>query len=254
MASRQARELAYRSLVELLDRGVYPPGSRLPGERLLAARLQVSRSTLRLALTRLAADGRLQSSAQRGWFVPQIVLGEPPNLLWSFTELARSRGLRATSKVLAKRVRPATFAEAGDLEVVPATPLVELVRLRGMDDVPITVETAVLPLRRVEWLLDTDVTDRSLYELLAEHGIRVHRSTYTLQARNADVREAELLDLAPGRAVLVAHDVTYTMDGTPVVTTINCYRGDAYRFTADLFRSTGGEDHSANLAQLVWKR
>lgn len=237
MASSQARELAYRALGDLLDRGVYPAGSRLPGERTLATDLEVSRSTLRLALSRLATEGRLQASAQRGWFVPQIVLGEPPSQLWSFTELARSRGLRASSKVLSIRVRPATFTEAAELQVAAATPVIELVRLRSMDDVPITVETAVLPLRRVEWLLEIDLTDRSLYELLAEHGLPVHHSTYTVQAMNAEEREAALLDVAPGAAVLVARDTTYALDRTPVVVTVNCYRGDAYRFTADLFRS-----------------
>ena len=237
MPTTQARDVAYRTLADLLDRGVYPPGSRLPGERTLAGELRVSRSTLRLALARLAEDGRLVASAQRGWYVPQLVLGEPPSMLVSFTELARSRGLRAGAAVLSRRLRPATFAEASDLQVAAATPLVELVRLRSMDDVPITVETAVLPLRRVEWLLDADLTDRSLYELLAEHGVQVHRSTYTVQAMNADERDAGLLDLAPGAAVLVARDITYTIERTPVVITVNCYRGDAYRFTADLFRS-----------------
>jgi GntR family transcriptional regulator len=237
MSGGQAREQAYRTLGDLLDRGVYPPGSRMPGERVLAEELQVSRSTLRLALGRLAEEGRLSASAQRGWFVPQLLLGEPPSMLVSFTELARSRGLHPTAEVLSRRIRPATFPEANDLQVAAATPVLELVRLRRMDDVPITVETAVLPVRRVEWLVGTDLTDRSLYEVLADHGIRVHRSTYTVQAMNADERAAGLLDLAVGAAVLVARDTTYTIERTPVVITVNCYRGDAYRFTADLFRS-----------------
>lgn len=237
MTGGETAELAYRTLVGLLDRGVYPPGSRLPGERALAGEVKVSRSTLRLALGRLAVDGRLVASAQRGWFVPQILLGEPPSQLLSFTELARSRGLQASSKVLSREVRAATFSEAEDLQVPPAAKVVELVRLRSMDGVPITLETAVLPLRRVEWLLDLDLTDRSLYEVLAEHGLHVQRSKYTVQAMNAGEREAALLELSVGAAVLMALDVTYTVERVPVVVTTNRYRGDAYRFTADLFRS-----------------
>ncbi len=236
MSSGQAQEQAYRTLAGLLDRGAYPPGARLPGERALAGETKVSRSTLRLALARLADEGRLTPAAQRGWFVPQPLLGEPPSMLLSFTELARSRGLRATATVLSNRIRPASFTEGADLQIAAAAPVVELVRLRSMDGVPITVETAVLPLRRVEWLAETDLEDRSLYELLSEHGIEVHRSTYTVQAMNADEREAALLDLTAGAAVLVARDVTYTVERTPITITVNCYRGDAYRFTADLFR------------------
>jgi GntR family transcriptional regulator len=237
MAGGDTAAMAYRTLSGLLDRGVYPPGSRLPGERALAGEVKVSRSTLRLALSQLASDGRLVASAQRGWFVPQIVLGEPPSQLLSFTELARSRGLQASSRVLSRQVRAATFSEAEALQVPPAAKVLELVRLRSMDGVPITLETAVLPLRRVEWLLDLDLTDRSLYEVLAEHGLHVHRSKYTVQAMNAGEREAALLELTVGAAVLMALDVTYTVDRSPVVVTTNHYRGDAYRFTADLFRS-----------------
>jgi len=239
MASRQAQDLAYRRLSDLLERGVYPPGSRLPGERALAGEVEVSRSTLRLALARLAEEGQLVAAAQRGWFVPQLVLGEPPSMLLSFTELARTRGLHPTSKVLSNRVRPAGFVEANELQIAAAAPVVELVRLRGMDGVPITVETAVLPLRRVEWMVEADLEDRSLYEMLAEHNIKVHRSTYTVQAMNVGEREAALLDLPVGAAVLVARDITYTLERIPVTITVNCYRGDAYRFTADLFRSVG---------------
>ena len=59
MVGGPAREQAYQQLAALLDRGVYPPGSRLPGERSLADELKVSRSTLRLALVQLAEDSRL---------------------------------------------------------------------------------------------------------------------------------------------------------------------------------------------------
>jgi GntR family transcriptional regulator len=237
MVAGPAREQAYQQLTALLDRGVYPPGARLPGERALAEEIKVSRSTLRLALLQLAEDGRLVPSAQRGWFVPQLVLGEPPSQLVSFTELATQQGLRATSRVLSRQTRPATFEEAADLQVAAAAPLLEVVRLRGMDGVPITVESAVLPLRRVAWLADEDLTDRSLYAALEEHDIRVHRSTYTVQAMNAGEWEAGLLDLPTGAAVLVARDVTFTVDRVPIIITVNHYRGDAYRFTADLFRA-----------------
>ena len=115
MVGGPAREQAYQQLAALLDRGVYPPGSRLPGERSLAEELKVSRSTLRLALVQLAEDNRLVASAQRGWFVPQLVLGEPPSQLISFTELAAQRGLRATSSVLERQTRPATFDDWVDV-------------------------------------------------------------------------------------------------------------------------------------------
>ena len=56
---------AHEQLVQELDVGLHPAGSRLPGERELSARFHVSRATLRIALSALEAEGRLQRSAQR---------------------------------------------------------------------------------------------------------------------------------------------------------------------------------------------
>ena len=232
-----AQQTAYRRLTEALLRGVYPPGSRLPGERTLCEQVRVSRSTLRLALGQLAEEGALIPSAQRGWFVPHVVVGEPPSTLQSFSEMAYARGLTPYATVLSTCVRASTFGEAQDLRIPAAAPVVELVRLRGMDQTPVTVETAVLPLRRVEWLPDLDLTDRSLYEVLESKGLIILRSSYTVQAVNANEEQARLLGVNPGSAVLLATDITITDDRRPIVRTINSYRGNAYRFEADLFRS-----------------
>jgi GntR family transcriptional regulator len=55
-------------------------------------------------------------------------------------------------------------------------------------------------------------------------------------ATNADAQLARLLDTVAGAAVLVGDEVGYTADGIPVLVGTNTYRGDAYRFQADLFR------------------
>ena len=52
-------ELTYNRLVEAILDGTFPANSALPGERQLAEMLGVTRSTLREALQRLAADGWL---------------------------------------------------------------------------------------------------------------------------------------------------------------------------------------------------
>ena len=75
MMSLSAVDQAYEQLAGELSTGRYAPGARLPGERQLAIDLSVSRATLRLALGRLAAEGALRRSAQRGWFVPRNLIG-----------------------------------------------------------------------------------------------------------------------------------------------------------------------------------
>ncbi|MDR1430703.1 MAG: GntR family transcriptional regulator [Propionibacteriaceae bacterium] len=233
----RAADEAYRALLQALAHGEYPPSSRLPGERELAERLGVSRVTLRRALARLEQEGRLLRSAQRGWFVTGQIVGEPPSTLLSFTEMAQARGLTPTAQVLEQRVRPAAFEEAEQLSIPPGAQVVEICRLRAMDSQPICVDRTVLPYERVSALATAELTDRSLYgELESLCGVRVHRSAYTVHAEPASAETAAALRISPGSPVLIGSETAYTSDGKPILIGVNRYRGDAYRFRADLYR------------------
>jgi GntR family transcriptional regulator len=230
---------AHEQLVQELDVGLHPAGSRLPGERELSARFHVSRATLRIALSALEAEGRLQRSAQRGWFVPAQVIGEPPSTLQSFTEMARARGLRPTAAVLEQTVRPATLDESERLRVAPTSPVIQIDRIRGMEGTPVCFDVVVIPEQRAPALATADLTDASLYDTLQDLcGLTIHRSAYTVMASVADATLARLLGTTIGSPVLVGEETAYTADGTPVLVGVNRYRGDAYRFEADLYRRT----------------
>jgi DNA-binding GntR family transcriptional regulator len=241
MTEGSAVDLTYRRLTEEIRRGVFPPASRLPGERELAVRLGVSRSTLRQALAELAQDGIIGASAQRGWYVHRQTIGEPPSTLQSFTEMATARGLRPDTRVLEQHVRPATLDEAAKLGIAPTAPVLHLERVRGMEGVPVCVDTVVLVHARVTGLDGVDLNDRSLYGALEEHcDLTVSRSAYSVQAVAADDHLAELLQVESGSPVLVGREVAYTADGVPLLVGVNHYRGDAYRFEADLYRPLSG--------------
>ncbi len=236
MTSLPASESAYVQLSESIRQGVYRPGGRLPAERTLAHELQVSRVTVRKALTRLRDEGSLQSSAQQGWFVPSRLVGPPPPLQ-TFTEMARARGLQATSRILSATVRAATLEEAERLNLAPAEDVFHLERLRGMGGRPLCLDKSTLPLSMVEPLVHTDLTDRSLFQCLSELcGIEIFRSSHAVQAEAASAELAALLEVPPGSPVLIESDLNYSRDETPVVLGTIWHRGDAYRFEADLFR------------------
>ncbi|QNA92364.1 GntR family transcriptional regulator [Microbacterium sp. Se63.02b] len=232
-----AASLAYDKLVHDIELGVFAAGARLPGERDLALQVGVSRSTLRAALGALEAEGKVNRSAQRGWFTPAQVVGEPPSTLQSFSEMARARGLRPTAVILSQETRPATIDEATSLRIAPTSPVLKISRLRGLDGNPVCFDTVVLPQQRTAALVDVDLTDASLYDALRDVcGIAIHRSAYSVTASTADADLARLLGTTVGAAILVGEEIAYTSDGTPVLLGVNRYRGDAYRFEADLFR------------------
>jgi GntR family transcriptional regulator len=228
---------AYGILLNALRNRVLPANGRLPSERALADQLGVSRATVRQVLTALAQTGLLRASPNRGWFVNANVLSEGPNILRSFTEDVRDRGFTPMSQVLVQRVRAATLDEAETLGLAPAAPILELDRLRGMDDVPVAVDQARLPMRAVPGLDSVNLNDCSLYLVLAE---RFHlvptRCDYEVQAHAASELIADLLRLEPGAPVLVGSYTTYDDDERPILCGRTSFRGDAYRFKASLFR------------------
>ena len=80
MTEQRLYHTVARSIRKLIDRGSYPPGSRLPGERALAERFEVSRVTVRQALTSLQTLGLVQIRTGSGVYVPESG-AFPPTIL-----------------------------------------------------------------------------------------------------------------------------------------------------------------------------
>ena len=180
---------AYRILERVVENRAWPPGTKLPAERELAQRLGVSRSTLRHVLAALADSEMIEASPQRGWFVTDGPISDPPNLLVSFTESARLRGIRAGAKVLSKTVRPITLAEQDDFRAAPGMDILELERLRTLDDTPVCVDVSRIVMARVPGIETADLENRSLYDaMLATGGVKPVRSDYAVHAEAANRR------------------------------------------------------------------
>ena len=62
-----------REILEMIESGAYPPGTRLPGERELAERFGVSRVVIREAEISLEAVGRLEIKVGSGVYVKEVV-------------------------------------------------------------------------------------------------------------------------------------------------------------------------------------
>jgi len=69
MAEQRLYHKVANQILELIDSGVFPPGSRLPGERDLAKKFGVSRVAIREAEIALQAQGRLEIKVGSGAYV-----------------------------------------------------------------------------------------------------------------------------------------------------------------------------------------
>jgi len=235
-------QLRYQQVREELgaeiERGGRPIGSRLPPERALAEHFGVSRVTLRRALEELAGAGVVARSGT-GWIVASPAIGEPPNVLMSFSEMAASRGLTPGGRVLERRTRPATIDEAEELGLAPGASLFELERLRSLDGVPILIDRTRIPLALAPGIDEVELSERSLYEALEQRfGMRPTRARFEVEAIPADARRAALLGLQRGEPLLRCRQQSEDEAGRQIELCEMVYRGDRYRFRATLRRGS----------------
>lgn len=219
-----------------IERGALRRGAPLPPERAMCEQLGVSRVTLRRALGTLAERGLVAPSHGRAWFVTDSLLGELPNMLQSLSELAASRRLRATSRVLLAHCRAASLDEADQLEIGPGAPLFEMRRVRLLDGVPVAIDHARIPLDFCPHLPDIDFAAVSLYQTLESHGVRLVRCDFAVQAVAADREHAGHLGIEPASPLLLAAGTTFGDGDQPVELSRVLFIAERYRFRATLYR------------------
>jgi GntR family transcriptional regulator len=233
--SAQPRYLGVaRALEEELANGALEVGDRLPSERELCRRLQVSRVTIRRALAELRSRRFIESAGSRGWFVAARSVGET-NVLVSFSDMARARGLHPSSRVLEAATRLSTLQEADQLSLAPGAPIFQLRRLRFLDGVAVGLEVTRIPIAVAPALARTDFSRTSLYDTLRAAGVIPTRADYDVQAVAANSDQATQLGVEPGVPLLCMQAVTFDQSARPIELSRSLFRGDRYRFRTTMF-------------------
>jgi DNA-binding GntR family transcriptional regulator len=228
---------AAETIRDQVSEGALRPGSRLPPERDLCRRLEISRVTLRRALLQLVDDGVLRPSHGRGWYVASDERKDWPNSLESFSETAARMGLVATSVVLRAGTAMATLDEAETLGVAPGALLFHLERVRMLDEVPIAIDSSIVPADLAPGLAEVDFRSESLYTALGNAGLILANAETTIEAREADAAIAEHLRVGVGKPILVMHQTVLNPADRPLFASTISYVGDRYRLRTSFARS-----------------
>ncbi|WAB84696.1 GntR family transcriptional regulator [Microcella daejeonensis] len=197
----------------LIDETHYPAAVPLPAENEMARALGISRPTLRQAMSRLSSEGVVHSQRGVGAFALRGSLVRPVGLSSLFRDL-QTEGRKPTTRVLQFETVAADATVATELRVHPGDPLLHLERVRFADGAPVVLTRSYLALPEGVELTREQLENDGLYNVLHRvGGIELVGGSQAISARLADDREAGLLELAPGSAVMVAHRVAFDTMG-----------------------------------------
>ena len=211
-----------------IERGFYPTGSRIPPEHELEQLYQVSRVTVRRALAELTAKGLLERKQGKGTFVSVPSGSLQLKSLHSFHDSCRINGVRPSTDVIHVKETAADSADTEELNLGDGGRVLEILRVRRADDVPVVLERNRFSLAYA-WLQDQDMSG-SLYTLLREYGVEPKLAVHDVSLRFATAEEARMLETEQGSPLVCLHEVIYDQRGRPLHNSIQLIRGDRFVF------------------------
>jgi GntR family transcriptional regulator len=249
-----AAEETRSRLLGIITTGRLRAGERLGAERDLALDLGVSRSTVRQALGALEQAGVVRRVPGRGGgtFVRQQKVERDLSHVVGVPALLRQQGMTAGSRVVSTGLVAADEATAGELGLEPGGYLLDIVRIRLADAVPISLEHVQLPAARFPGLLDLPLGG-SLYELLDEHfETRPGAAVEHIEVVSASDDEASILSVDRGAPLLSIRRTTRDQHGQLFEHSHDLFRAD--RTVITVHTPAAADDRGAGPGRVVQLR
>lgn len=224
-----------RILVKDIESG-RDEGDLLPSESELCRRYSVSRTVVRQALGELEDEGLVHKVKGKGTYVTGRTLNTSfVQHSLGFYESMQRAGHAVRSRVIALRTEPAGVSLAKLAEIGVGEEVIRFDRVRSVDDRPVQVVRTVLPARLFPGLTQLDMTDRSLYRVLADsYGIRPATGHRAIDATALSDEDARHLGAPEGQPALRIESVTRSAEGVLFEYYVAIYRGDSFKFELDV--------------------
>ena len=203
----------YQQVIDIIkneiNSGAYKAGARIPNEFELAESYKVGRVTVRRAIEELVQQGYLTKRQGKGTFVNAPKLKRKivqKGDVQSFTEGCAANDMVAGARLVSRTVVAATREDAAFFGVEPGCELIVVERVRTADGVPVMLENNAFVLADhpyLQTLADKDLTDNSIFALVAEHSGRapLKSDPCTVEIALADAQAAPLLEVPAGEAL-----------------------------------------------------
>jgi len=218
-------------LRDRIESGILAVGDPVPSEAELQQEWNGSRAPVRQALAALRAEGLIAGGRGRPPIVQRHQVSQPFDTLLSFSSwvqlMGRTPGQRTIE--LARRGADAEVAEHLGVEV--GDPVVQLIRVRSMDDEPVMIERTSFTFEYGRTLFEHDPDGGSIYSHLISLGLEVGVARHVIDAVPATSADQRLLGIKPGTPLLREQRTAHTIGGDVFEYSDDRYRADRVSFT-----------------------
>ena len=138
------QEQLYNELLTAIKNGIYKPGDIITSELKLSEEYGVSRITVRNSIQQLVDEGYLVKRRGKGTFVKPQIYTEALYKGGSFTDNCLKRNAKPSTEIIECKL---TIGDPEMLESLgcESNKLIEITRVRKVDDVPCIVEVDYFP-------------------------------------------------------------------------------------------------------------
>jgi GntR family transcriptional regulator len=197
-----------------IARGAIAPGDALPTEQSLCDQFGVSRITVRRALADLAQQGYIDRRQGVGSFVRQRGRPDEAPPVGSYMDSLRQAQFQTSIDVVEREVRTPPSPIGDALGVTGELLHILRVRQERRTHEPLMVSEAWLPTDLADTLTTSALRRKPLYELLSAAGVVIDRMQHEITAEIAAPRNARLLNVAIGSALLRVNRLAFVA-GSP---------------------------------------
>ena len=202
-------EIIEKLLTYIIDNDLQA-GEKMPAERTLCDLWNANRSTLRSSLHRLVEDGYLEAMHGKGYFVSKKKIIRNLQDMKSLNIVVEEQGRKLKTKVVRQEVISGNIDLAEIFQINIDDPVLELVRMRYIDDQAASLEYNYADLTRLEGLENVDFSSVPYYTVLEiRYDLTPHSGFQEISITNFREEEAVLFGKEESEPALYMSGLTY---------------------------------------------
>jgi len=209
----------------------------IPSENELSKQYNLSRMTVRNVIVRLVNDGLLYRVPGKGTFVAPTKITTVPLTRMGIREQLIAMGYETDTTVVEKKIEGASKRIAEYLEIAEDDPVYVLIRLRYVNNEPLSLHTSYMPVEKFNDLYQSNLEKEPLcYILDKRYGLIAKRGIETLESVGTDSRESKLLGVKKGFHMLLLKYLLYSQYDSPFEYSKVLFRGDKIKLRFEFHR------------------